>query len=403
LPEPGHPTQAAGPDFAAFLEESAEDLYEAAPCGYVSALLDGTIVRANNTFLSWTGYRAEDLVGVRRLQDLLTPGGRIFHETHYAPLLRLQGQVREIALDLVCADGRTLPVLLNSVLKTDETGTAVLSRTMIFDATERRSYEQELLRAKRSAEESEARARLLAETLQRSLIPPAPPAIPGLDVAAVYRPAGLGDQVGGDFYDIFETARGDWAVVLGDVCGKGPEAATVTALARYTVRAAAMEARRPNRVLTRLNEALLRQRAERFCTVVYARLRNLRGRWRITVATGGHPPPIRVTSRGETDAVGRPGDLLGVLDEPQLHDVSVDLHPGDALAFYTDGVTEARREREFYGDDRLRDLLSASAGETAAHIAASIDSAVVDFQNGIPRDDIAVVVIAAPAALHVPA
>ncbi|HEV3365789.1 MAG TPA: PAS domain S-box protein, partial [Acidimicrobiia bacterium] len=239
MPEPGRPAQAAGPEFAAFLEESAEDLYEDAPCGYVSALLDGTIVRANSTFLSWTGYRAEDLVGVRRLQDLLTPGGRIFHETHYAPLLRLQGQVREIALDLVCADGRTLPVLLNSVLKTDETGAAVLSRTMIFDATERRSYEQELLRAKRSAEESEARARLLAETLQRSLIPPAPPAIPGLDVAAVYRPAGYGDQVGGDFYDVFETGRDDWALVVGDVCGKGPEAAAVTALARYTLRAAA--------------------------------------------------------------------------------------------------------------------------------------------------------------------
>ena len=399
MAETGGPGQAVNPGFAAFLEESAEDLYEAAPCGYVSALLDGPIVRVNRTFLSWTGYRAEEVVGVRRLQDLLTPGGRIFYETHYAPLLRLQGQVREIALDFVCADGRTLPVLMNSVLKTDETGAALLSRTTIFDATERRSYEQELLRAKRSAEESEARVRLLAETLQRSLIPPAPPMVPALDVAAVYRPAGLGDQVGGDFYDIFETARGDWAVVLGDVCGKGPEAATVTALARYTVRAAAMEARRPNRVLMRLNDALLRQRAERFCTVVYARLRNLRGRWRITVASGGHPPPIRVTGRGEMGSVGRPGHLLGVLDEAELHDVSIDLDPGDALVFFTDGVTEARRDREFYGDDRLRDLLRALAGRTAADIAAAIESDVVAFQSGIPRDDIAVVVVAAPAQL----
>lgn len=140
----------AGPE----LDESAEDLYENAPCGYISALPDGTIVRVNQTFLTWTGHRREDLVGRRRFQDLLTAGGRIFHETHYAPLLRLQGAVREIAVDIVCPDGRRLPALINSVLKRDEDGTPRLTRTTVFNATDRKEYERELLRERRRAEQA---------------------------------------------------------------------------------------------------------------------------------------------------------------------------------------------------------------------------------------------------------
>jgi PAS domain S-box-containing protein len=130
-----------------------EDLYEEAPCGYLSALPGGTIVKVNQTFLAWTGYVRDDLVGRRRFQDLLAPGGRIFHETHYAPLLRMQGSVREIALDLVCADGRRLPVLVNSVLKTDEAGAPRLVRTTVFNATHRKEYERELLRERQRAEQ----------------------------------------------------------------------------------------------------------------------------------------------------------------------------------------------------------------------------------------------------------
>ena len=149
----------AGPE----LEESAEDLYENAPCGYVSAMPDGTIVRINQTFLAWTGHRREDLVGRRRFQELLTPGGRIFHETHYAPLLRLQGTVREIAVEIVCADGRRLPALINTVLLRDEDGMPRLTRTTVFNATDRKAYERELLRERRKAEEAtKAKADFLA-------------------------------------------------------------------------------------------------------------------------------------------------------------------------------------------------------------------------------------------------
>lgn len=379
------------------IEETAEDLYENAPCGYLSTLPDGTIVRVNATLLEWTGHTAEELVG-RPFPDLLTAGGRIYHETHYAPLLRMQGAVREIALELRCADGRRLPVLLNSTLRTDGAGEPIMIRTTVFDATDRRRYETELLRAREEAEKSESRARLLAQTLQQSLIPPAPPAIPGLDVAAVYRPAGDGTLVGGDFYDVFSTARDDWAIVLGDVCGKGAEAARVTALARYTVSATAIRTRRPKLVLRTLNTALLQHDTERFCTAVYARLRVSPGRpCRITVASAGHPLPLRVTAEAEVDELGKTGDLLGVMDDAQLHDSTAELRPGDVLVFYSDGVPEARQGSAFYGDDALRLLVSQRRGESAEAISQAILGDVMGFQGGLARDDIAVVVLKVPA------
>jgi PAS domain S-box-containing protein len=133
-------------------EETAEELYEHAPCGYLSALPDGTIVRVNQTLLDWTGYSRERLLG-RRLRDLLPLPARVFYETHYDPLLRMQGFVREMALELVCARGTLLPVLINAVQQRDSLGRPLMTRTTIFDATERRSYEQQLLHARRRAEQ----------------------------------------------------------------------------------------------------------------------------------------------------------------------------------------------------------------------------------------------------------
>ena len=144
-------------------EEHAEELYEEAPCGYLSTAPDGTIVRVNATFLRWTGYTREELLDGRRFQDLLTGGGRIYHETHYAPLLRMQGRVREIALDIRRADGSRLPALINAALKTDDQGEPLLVRTTVFDATERQRYELEL----RAARDREHAARERADALQR--------------------------------------------------------------------------------------------------------------------------------------------------------------------------------------------------------------------------------------------
>ncbi|MDB4972718.1 MAG: luxQ2 [Myxococcaceae bacterium] len=133
-------------------EESFESLYEDAPCGYFSTLPDGRFSRVNRTMLAWTGYRREQLLGVHKFRDLLTTGDQIFHETHYAPLLTLQGAVSELALDIVCADGHTFPALINSALYRDEQGRPRMIRTVVIKATDRRSYERELLAARQQAE-----------------------------------------------------------------------------------------------------------------------------------------------------------------------------------------------------------------------------------------------------------
>jgi PAS domain S-box-containing protein len=153
---PGEPDPRA--QLGRLLEEDPADLYENAPMGYLSALPDGRIVKVNRTFCAWTGRSPEDLLGVR-FQDLLTMGGRVFHETHVVPLLRMQGAVREIAMDVVRMDGSVLPCLINAVELRDDDGAPVLMRATLFEATARRRYERELLAAQRAAEESEARSR----------------------------------------------------------------------------------------------------------------------------------------------------------------------------------------------------------------------------------------------------
>jgi PAS domain S-box-containing protein len=147
-------------ELSQLLEDDPADLYENAPCGYLSTLPDGSIVKVNRTFCSWTGRPADELLG-SRFQDLLAIGGRVFHETHMAPLLRMQGAVREIALEVLRVDGSVLPCLLNAVEVRDDDGTPLLVRATLFEATARRRYERELLAAQRTAEESEARSRTL--------------------------------------------------------------------------------------------------------------------------------------------------------------------------------------------------------------------------------------------------
>jgi sigma-B regulation protein RsbU (phosphoserine phosphatase) len=367
-----------------------EELYEDAPCGLLSLHPDGTVVTVNRRFLHWTGHDRSTLVG-RPLRELLAMGDRILYETHYAPLLRMQDEVRELAVTLVCPRGR-IPVLLNSVLDRAADGAPQGIRIAVFLAIDRRSYETELLAARRRAEESEARVRLLARTLQNSLLPPALPEVPGLDLGAVYRPAGRGDEVGGDFYDVFPTGPGDWTVVIGDVVGKGVAAATLTSLVRYTIRAVAMHTRRPRAVLTALNDALLEQRAERVCTVAYTRIQlDASNAAQVTVCLGGHPRPLAVRRRGEPVSVGRFGTLLGALPTPALHEVTTTLEPGDVLLLYTDGVVEGRRDGQFFGERRLSVLAGTLRGRDATTMADQIAAAAVDHQRGSPDDDIAVV------------
>ncbi|MFD0465977.1 ATP-binding protein [Microvirga aerilata] len=148
------------------LIETTEELYESAPCGYLSTLPDGTIVRANQTFLTWIGMDRQELIGHKCFADLLSVGGRIFYETHFAPLLQMQGFINEIAFDLTCADGHSLPVLANTVQKRDAAGRPIVNRITVFNATDRRKYERELLLARQKAEQATRDLKSLNETLE---------------------------------------------------------------------------------------------------------------------------------------------------------------------------------------------------------------------------------------------
>jgi sigma-B regulation protein RsbU (phosphoserine phosphatase) len=381
--------------YTALLDDDPSALYERAPCGYLSTTPEGSVIKVNQTLCALTGYAKEELVGRRTFRDLLTAGGRIYYETHLAPMLQMHGQVRATALDIVRADGERLPVLVNAVLERDAEGDPAIVRTALFDATDRREYERELLRAKQRAEESEVRARALAHTLQQTLIPPAPPEIPELDMAAAFRPAGSGDEIGGDFYDIFEVSAGDWAVAIGDVCGKGVEAAVVTALARHTIRAAAVNSSRPSEILKVVNEVLLRHDSDRFCTIALMRLRRTDDAWVAEMGCAGHPLPLVWNQAGEPRAVGEPGTLLGVLPRAKVVDARLVLRSGDAIVLYTDGVTEARAGAELFGEERLRAALP-SLADSAAAVADGVLDEVMRFQSGFPSDDIALVALRIP-------
>jgi sigma-B regulation protein RsbU (phosphoserine phosphatase) len=380
--------------YDALVEDDPEELYETAPCGYVSTTPDGTITKANRTFLAWTGHDSEELFHRRRFQELLAIGDRIFYETHFAPSLAMQGSVREIAVEIVTAGGARLPVLLNAALKTDAAGHPLATRIAVFDARERRAYEQELVAARGRAEHAADEARALAETLQRTLLPPTTPTIAGLDVGGAYRPAGDGSVVGGDFYDVFEIGNGAWGVTLGDVCGKGAAAAATTALSRYTVRAEAVRSSSPSAVLTGLHDAIVRDGGNTFATVVYATVRVEHSGAHVEFAAGGHHLPLLASTGGTVEPVGRTGALLGILGPPRLHDSTVHLGPGDALVLYTDGVLEARADQEFFGEERLHETVRRHRGRPAQEIADEVAGAAIRFQRGVTRDDIAVVVLA---------
>jgi sigma-B regulation protein RsbU (phosphoserine phosphatase) len=207
--------------------------------------------------------------------------------------------------------------------------------------------------------------------------------------------------VGGDFYDLFALRDESWALVMGDVCGKGPDAATITALARYTTRAAAMQVPNPKQVLEGLNEAILEQTSdERFATVAYACVEpskpGVEAR-RIVVACAGHPFPLVLRRDGSVEEVGQEGTVLGLIPNIEVNDRAVDLMPGEVMVLYTDGVTEARgADGKLFGGWKLRNLLGQCVGMTADEVAGTIERKILEYQNGDPRDDIAILALRIP-------
>jgi PAS domain S-box-containing protein len=384
------------------------------------------VVDSNPAAASLLGLRRPELVG-RYVSDLLPQIASVLGQLEVggAPV---RGDVRLVpGLD---GTARDLAITLTTLMTGDSpTGRLLL----LHDVTERQQ-------AQRRLHDLLAEQTRVADTLQAGLRPASLPPVEGLAMAVRSLPSGVGGQVSGDFYDVHRVLGGDWAFVLGDVSGKGVEAAVLTSLARYTVRTLSAEGRAPTQVLEQLNRALLDDTSERFCTMVYGRidaadlLRNtaltqadveerqpttgfltLEAAAPVRVAStcvhlrlalGGHPLPLVRRRDGFVEQVGEPGMALGLLGRVDVREVTLELESGDVLVAYTDGVTEARRGNEQFGDERLVDVLAASAaglrghtGVTAAHLVAeAVAERLLTTVTGWAsrRDDIAILVIAVP-------
>jgi serine phosphatase RsbU (regulator of sigma subunit)/CHASE3 domain sensor protein len=234
------------------------------------------------------------------------------------------------------------------------------------------------------------RSELTVRTLQRSLVPRVLPEIPGCELAVRFTPATRGALVGGDFYDAFAVGRDQWAVVVGDVCGKGAGAAAVTAMVRWTLRNLAETSLSPAEMLRRLNAAMLQQDLDRrYITVAYALVKLSGQAAEVRLACAGHPPPILVDPDGEPFTVDAHGDLLGVWDGVEIHEETVALAPGSTVLLYTDGVTDQGPGSAQPLEVVLREL---RAGASASELATELERHA-HRQNVDPRDDIAIVAL----------
>ncbi len=238
----------------------------------------------------------------------------------------------------------------------------------------------------------------ISQSLQRSLLPPGLPDIPGVEVDVIYRAAGEGNEVGGDFYDLFPIAEGSYGFAIGDVCGTGPEAAAVTGLARHALRLLAREGLGGPAVLERLNAAILDEGARsRFLTLLYGELRpQPDGSAQLKVVCAGHPLPLRLSQDGTVTPAAEPQPLLGVIDDLELYEETVTLDPGDVLLCVTDGVTERREGSRMLGDDGLAEVLTTCTGLTAGAVSARIMRAVERFAADPPSDDMAILALRVP-------
>ena len=277
----------------------------------------------------------------------------------------------------------------------DDNSTVTGRLVVLRDVTCQRDVERRL------RELLEERTRTIA-TLQRGLYPTRVPDVPGIDIAAVLSPAEVETNVGGDFVDVRVGQPGRWTLMVGDVVGKGAGAATLTAVARHTTLALSALGWAPSRVLADVSRAIALEDVgtdgPRFCTMVLATLEPVDGGALVVLSLGGHPRPLLRRAGGDVTEVGVPGHLLGVLEDPELYDSPLRLGPGDALVMFSDGVTEARRDDEDFGDQRLAALVARVGGGTADDIVTAVVREVREFgaQMAI-RDDVAVLAVVVPS------
>lgn len=374
-------------------QHSVEEFWEHAPCGHVVADPDGRIIRVNATLSERLGYEPNALHG-KLFSDLLTVGGRILYDTHFGPLLQTSGDLNGVTVDLLATDGTRLPMFLTANVKVGKDRTPELLQITVLDAADRRAYEAELLQARRLAEAEQSRVRAFAETLRGAFLPPvlSPPA--GLEAADYYYTASI-DDVGGDFYDLFPLSPTTWGFFLGDVAGKGVNAAVVTGLTRYSLRAAAVYDDDPVQVLHNLNTVLnqqLRADQTRLCTLIYGRIIPCDNGFDIELASGGHPPPLLFEADGGAyyvDTTG--GQAAGITAKPRFVANRIHLAPGDTLMLYTDGLTEASTgvgHQRYDDEGALLRFAKAHSPTTASAIVDAVRRLLESFGTGLEDDTV---------------
>ncbi|WP_329334030.1 SpoIIE family protein phosphatase [Streptomyces sp. NBC_00663] len=384
--------------------------------------------QASEPYLSYVLHEDEELIdGIKSLLSKIsppdpvpTPGARVWSApAEAAHQAALRTSMRSLGL------GEPIGRISSGIGPTLATASAVGGETVVLPLVARNRvigmltlgkptdehFRQEILEL---AEDLSRRAALaldnarlysertaISQSLQRSLLPPEQPAIEGIEVEVIYRAAGEGNEVGGDFYDVFPIRDGVYGFAIGDVCGTGPHAAAVTGLARHALRLLAREGLSGPAVLERLNSAILDEGARsRFLTLLYGEMRPQDdGSAEMKVVCAGHPLPLRLRQDGTVEPAAEPQPLLGVIEDLELYEQSVTLDPGDVLLCVTDGVTERREGTRMLGDDGLADVLTTCTGLTAGAVAARVMRAVERFASDAPSDDMAILAMRVPG-LH---
>ncbi|MFE2219145.1 SpoIIE family protein phosphatase [Streptomyces canus] len=385
--------------------------------------------QASDPYLSYVLHEDEELIdGIKSLLSKIqppdpvpTPGARVWSAPgEAAHQAALRSSMRSLGLS-----GGPTHQIASGIGPTLATASAVGGETVVLPLVARNRvigmltlgkpadehFRQEILEL---AEDLSRRAALaldnarlysertaISQSLQRSLLPPELPEIDGVEVEVIYRAAGEGNEVGGDFYDVFPISDGAYGFAIGDVCGTGPNAAAVTGLARHALRLLAREGLSGPAVLERLNSAILDEGARsRFLTLLYGELWPQEdGSARLKVVCAGHPLPLRLRQDGTVEPAAEPQPLLGVMEDLELYEQTVTLDPGDVLLCVTDGVTERREGTRMLGDDGLADVLTTCTGLTAGAVAARIMRAVERFASDAPSDDMAILAMRVPG-LH---
>ena len=336
----------------------------------------GRIVDANPAAAGLLGRPRAELIG-RSRADVLPPELAVEPENqadvHVALIRSDNGQRQHF-------DARSQQLV-------DRGGARAGELVVLRDVTERMLHETQL-------REIVSERTRVAAALQASLLPEVLPQIPGSKLAGLYEPAGDGTEIGGDFFDVFPLDGGAWGIMLGDVSGKGAEAAAITALARYTLRTLASATRPPSDTLRELNTRLLRDTTdERHCTLVYAIARPCASGVEMTLCLGGHHPPLVFRASGAAEPVGRIGTALGLFEDPDLHDTTIELGPGDLIFLFTDGLVEARNGKDLFGSDRTAAVIAEHRAQAPGDLVSLLAAAARNFHGSLLADDLALLAL----------